>query len=146
MITNTLQVVLGNLSQANAEEYLVSLQDLAVEVDRAMDALVSNALRSFEESVVRQRALCERLASLSRRSPFVGGSNAFDESVIDAGFAERVAEASAKLRGLNDRYSALLKHSGDTLRMFAGLFRGYSAPMRVPQSGRISIHNWSCEL
>jgi len=66
--------------------------------------------------------------------------------VIDAGFAERIVEASEKLRALNDQYSALLKHSGDTLRMFAGLFRTYSAPMRVPQSGRISTNNWSCEL
>jgi hypothetical protein len=47
---------------------------------------------------------------------------------------------------LNKRYSALLKHSGDTMRLFAGLFQSYSGPRPQAAAGRLQVNTWSCEL
>ena len=47
---------------------------------------------------------------------------------------------------LNKRYSALLKHSGETMRLFAGLFRCYSDMPEQGSGFRNNVHTWSCEL
>ena len=105
----------GNLAHVDAEDYLLGLQALALELDVAMAALVSNTLRSFEESLVRQRTLCERLAKLSRSLASANGVDVVREPMVEAGLAERITDASVKLFRLNKQYSRLT----EALRRYA---------------------------
>ena len=48
-----------------AATYLQQLQALAFEISVAMDAIATNALTSFQESVAKQEMLCAVLASMA---------------------------------------------------------------------------------
>ena len=110
-----------------ALEYLECLGDLSSELKQAMRFLGENALRSFEESVSKQLALCSRLSGLAavhplrrRPEPSTGEASAHND------LARRVEEAQAHLIQLNRNYSALLTHTGRTMQMFARLSQGYA--------------------
>jgi prophage DNA circulation protein len=138
------------LPQVEAQEYLASLDSLARELDRAMEAVATRSLATFEDSVSRQQAVCARLSSepgraVKRRMDAVSEDAAAD-SAQDAELASRISEATATLMTLNRRYSALLKHSGDTMRLFAGLFRSYAGYTPQGSVGSTQLHTWSCEL
>ncbi|ADW70900.1 hypothetical protein [Granulicella tundricola] len=135
-----IQSVVTTLSPLEAQEYLESIQALTHELDRAMEAIVSRELPAFEQSVSRQMSACVKLAELPKRSAR-RVRDVSSEAAPDAELTGRIAAASVALVALNKRYSALLKHSGDTLRMFAGLFRSYTG---TTQPGMLST--WSCEL
>lgn len=135
------------LSHPAAEQYLESLQELVQELDRAMEALASRTLPAFESSVSRQLALCTRLAD----RPMHRADQAVQEpgpnvTPAEAELASRIATATATLLALNKRYSALLKHSGDTMRLFAGLFRGYPGQTLQQTPMNANMRSWSCQL
>jgi len=48
-----------------AANYLQEMQDLAFEITVAMNAISSNTLSEFQESVARQEMLCSSLASMA---------------------------------------------------------------------------------
>jgi hypothetical protein len=151
MHTEAAQPGTGRLSQHEAHEYLEALQTLTLEVDRAMDALATRALHSFEDSLARQRTSCSRLAEIAKLSGLrhAQGSAATTSAVdspVDADLAERIKVASYTLNSLNKSYSALLRHSGDTFRQFAGLFQSYTGPMQQTSAPRVNVSTWSCEL
>src|SRR5580698_4611764 len=117
----------GTLSQAEAQEYLETLESLARELDRAMQAIAARELPLLEDSVSRQRATCARLTELPKRSTARRLKSPETTSVPpDAELSSRIQTAAESLLVLNKSYSALLKHSGETVRLFAGLFRGYA--------------------
>ena len=135
-----------SLSRPDAEEYLVTLRTLAHELDRAMSAIASRELPGFEDSVSRQLATCVRIAEIPVRSVVQRRSQPGPILPIDAELAARINAATDKLVTLNQRYAVLLKHSGETMRLFAGLFRSYSD---LPEQGSVTPSNlrtWSCEL
>ncbi|RXH57250.1 hypothetical protein [Granulicella sibirica] len=147
MQTEMIQHIVGPLSQVDAEEYLESLETLALELDRAMQAVAAKALPSFEDSLRAQRAVCAKLSEFPRRAAARRAQNdGADEPPVDAELAERIKTAATTLLLLNKSYSALLKHSGDTLRLFAGLFRSYSGPTQHAATVRVNHRTWSCEL
>jgi hypothetical protein len=135
------------LSHPAAEQYLESLQELVHELDRAMEALASRTLPAFESSVSNQLDLCTRLAN--RPAQRVDSSAQFPGPPVteaEAELAQRIASATATLLSLNKRYSALLKHSGDTMRLFAGLFRGYPGQTLPQPPASSHLTSWSCQL
>jgi hypothetical protein len=140
----------GALPQFAAQDYLESLDSLARELDRAMEAIATRSLATFEDSVSRQQAVCAQLSSESGRSVQrrmeAAGPEAPAEGGQDAELATRIGQATATLVTLNRRYSALLKHSGDTMRLFAGLFRSYAGYAPPGSAGSSQLHTWSCEL
>lgn len=130
-----------------AQHYLESLQELAQELDSAMAALASRTLPAFETSVSRQLVLCARLGDLTHRSKTGPPANSDAATApIDTELSGRIAAATATLITLNKRYSALLRHSGDTLRLFAGLFRAYPGPTSQRPAPPASLRTWSCQL
>ena len=126
-------------SSLPAGDYLEALQTLAQEIDRAMTAIVERALPQLEESVCRQLAIC---AKLSAAPGFAPASTYPADTILE----ERIYAATANLVILNKNYSALIKHSGDTVRLFAGLFRSYTGPVQQGSESRSNHHTWSCEL
>ena len=136
MMSNT-----NPLSQQEAEQYLGHLQALSSELETAMQGVVARQLPAFDESLQRQRATCALLTDLPRRAA-ARRSSGDDEAPLDPDLASRIKEAALTLNTLNQTYSALLKHSGDTLRLFAGLCRSYSGPVAIQPR----VHTWSCEL
>jgi hypothetical protein len=137
----------GTLSQAEAQEYLESLEALARELDRAMQAIAARELLLLEDSVSRQRAACARLAELPKRSSArrLKSPEAIS-APPDAELSSRIETAAASLLVLNKRYSVLLKYSGETVRLFAGLFRSYAGHTHPGAGISPNLHTWSCEL
>lgn len=130
--------ITGLLGQDEAEEYLAHLQGLAVELEGAMEAIVKGELPSLRRSLHVQEATCARLEYLGRDP----------EAKIEQGsdLAAEIMRAAETLLLLNQRYSALLKHSGETLRLFAGLFRSYHSSAQFTPSVQAGLQTWSCEI
>jgi len=139
------------LSPDEAKDCLASLLSLASHVDGAMDAIVQRKLPLLQENVRLQEASCDRLTDLRRRSkrvPSVGSET--ENTPIDSDLAAEIEAATASLLLLNQRYSALLKHSGETLRLLAGLYRSYCS-FAQSRSGaqanlQANLRTWSCEV
>jgi hypothetical protein len=129
-----------------AEEYLASLQTLAGELDQAMGAIVTKSLPELEESVSRQKATCARIAEISGGSTTQRLQDPAAAVPLDEELAGRITAATATLLALNKRYSVLLQHSGDTVRLFAGLYRGYNGTLQQANAMRSNVNTWSCEL
>jgi hypothetical protein len=137
----------GTLTQTEAQEYLAFLENLARELDRAMQAIATRELSSLEDSVSRQKAVCARLVELPRRSAARRLKHPETTSAPpDAELSSRIQTASESLIVLNQRYSALLKYSGETVRLFAGLFRDYAGHTPLGAGMGTNLHTWSCEL
>ncbi len=134
----------GNLPSLS---YLECLNDLSGELNRAMRFLGENSLSSFEQSVSKQLALCSRLSGLAAHHPSQGaGTSAVDQSNSTSDLARRIEEAQAHLVQLNRNYSALLRHQGRTVQMFARLSQGYAG---LPGNGRAPasdpVRTWSAQ-
>jgi hypothetical protein len=111
-----------------------------------LQSLATNARSSFQESVSRQLTLCSQLTALAARHRSVGGDSP-ERAVPPAAdeLGERIEDAKAKLLKLNRNYSALLKHTGRTVRMFAGLAQCYAGYPHAGASGTPQ-RTWSSEL
>ena len=127
------------LTAEQAEAYLNTLDILASELEAATEAIISGALPTLEESVTRQQAECSKLIAWTELVAARRAQHPSSEEIDDA-LAERILAASNILLKLNRRYSALLKHSGDTLRLLTGVTRGYHG-QSFP-----ALHTWSCDL
>jgi hypothetical protein len=147
MQTEEMQPETGHLSQDEAKEYLANLQGLAAELNRAMEAIVKRELPSFQDSLHLQQSKSARLADLrhASRLRLVPGSMPAT-GPVDSDLASEIQAATDTLLLLNRRYSALLKHSGDTLRLLAGLYRSYRASGQPGSGIRANLQTWSCEV
>ncbi len=153
MQTEVMPLVTGLPCNPDAEEYLEGLQELTQQLDRAMEAIVTRALSTLEDSLCRQRATCARMIDLSShfvtrptQSSTPGASVTSEPVPIEAELAGRITAAAKQLNLLNTRYSALLKHSGDTMQLFTRLFQSYSGSPHCPVRSQTNLHTWSCEL
>ena len=126
-----------------ALEYLEHLEALRLELETATAAVGVNALATFEESVARQQGLCASLERLAGRmvAPHEPGVM---QPCQNGDLARRICSAAESLRTLNLHYAALLKHSGESVRLFAGLCRSYSGQFHpgLPAAGFRG--EWSC--
>lgn len=132
--------------RSEAEEYLQGLQELTRQMDRAMEAIVTRSLPTFEECIHQQRMTCARMAEVASS---LGAGSVRDPSSptrisLDADLAARIEAAAVTLGALHRRYWALLKHSGETMQLFARLFRSYGG-LGQPVTGMQPHRNtWSC--
>ncbi len=133
------------LSQLEAEEYLEHIEVLSGELSIAMEAIVSRQLPAFEMSVHRQRLICATIGALPQRSGSRAAVSPEASRPAEVELQDRIQEATQSLNILNRRYSALLAHSGDTLKLFAGLFRTYTGPA-LATAKQTSISTWSCKI
>lgn len=128
------------LTREQAEAYLNTLETLAGELETATEAIIAGALPTLEESVSRQQAECSKLIAWTELVAARRAQQTSSDPIDDA-LAERILAASNILLKLNRRYSALLKHSGDTLRVLTGVSRSYRG-----QGLPTNLHTWSCDL
>jgi hypothetical protein len=135
------------LSQAEGEECLANLHRLAGQLDSAMDAIVRRRLSSLNDSLHLQQISCGRLADLRFRSEKRQSQPSGPESgFVGPDLAVEIEAATESVLVLNSRYSALLKHSGDTLQMLAGLYRSYRGFAQSSSGMQASVPTWSCEV
>jgi hypothetical protein len=129
------------------ESFLECLQTLASELNVAMDAMASNKLPVFEESVTRQLALSSRLKQLAVSAADAGGDEPVEEPHGEsASLAMRIATAFVHLNNLNRRYAALLKHSSATVQMLSNLLQNSAGYARNGDVAPASYSTWSCQL
>jgi hypothetical protein len=127
--------------------YLECLNDLSRELQHAMGFLGENSLSSFEQSVSKQLTLCSRLSGLAAHHPLHDSStSAAGQRNGTSDLVRRIAEAQAHLVQLNRNYSALLRHQGRTVQMFARLSQGYAG---LPGNGCAPasdpVRTWSAQ-
>ena len=147
MPANEIAPETGRLLHCEAEEYLANLRVLASELDRAMKAVVNQELWSLKESVRLQRETCARLSYFGRPPESRLANNPHLEAIgPESDIANEIKAAIDRLLTLNRTYSALLRHSGDTLRVFATLFRGHYNSAPTSSGGQANLRTWSCEL
>ena len=130
-----------------AAAYLQHMQELGHEISAAMDAIASNAIPEFQESVARQEMLCAGLAAMantvgegfsSSKEPKISG--------IDTAVEFKIRAASKAIRELNLRYAALLKHSSRSIALLVLLCRSYTGQTQEARGPRLKHQTWSCEM
>jgi hypothetical protein len=129
-----------------AASYLQQLQGLALEISAAMDAIATNALSRFQESVAKQEMLCFSLMQIA--NAVAKGSPSFREALssYDPAADQEIQAASEAIRKLNLRYAALLKHSGRSIALLSSLCRNYLGQSQEVRGPRLKRQTWSCEM
>lgn len=127
--------------------YLSALEELTLELKRAITAVTTGALSDFEHSLVRQQISCMRLAELTIGHPAAATDPASTLSAFaDSLLTNRIKAAVVALDTVLRSYSTLLKHFGETARIFAGVFRTYGDSAGIGFCRQKSQGAWSCEL
>jgi len=130
-----------------AASYLQQLQALSREISVAMEAVSTNALSTFQESVAKQEMLCSSLAcmanSVSEKS-YVAERPGL--SCIDNPMDLKIRAAKGALCELNLQYSALLKHAGRSVALLASLCRSHTGRIQEARGPRLKHQTWSCEM
>lgn len=147
MQTQEMQQWIAGLSQGEGEELLANLHMLGGQLECAMAAIVQRSISSLQDSLHLQQLSCGRLADLRYRSnerrKLASGP---DVDSLDSDLSAEIEAASESVKILNSRYSALLKHSGETQRLLAGLYRSYRGFARPLSGTQASLPTWSCEV
>ena len=131
-------------TKALAQEYLEQLETLAAEIQVGIDAIEAYALPRFQESVSKQQAICTELVVLARHlqadAPKAEEPGALSRTLVheDTFLASRIRFAAESVHMLNLEYAALLRHSGETMRLFAGLCRSYTGQFQAPAGDSVS--------
>jgi gas vesicle protein len=133
--------------ELKAAEYLQSLRDLAHELERAMQAIASNALADFEESIAVQQTLCCRLGEIARElsAPLEAQTEGM-ETRLDNDMTQQIQDASGVLEKLNLRYAALLQHSSRSVALMASLFSSFKGQFQEASGPRLKHQTWSCQV
>jgi hypothetical protein len=128
-----------------AVNYAMQLEALTAEVGLAMDAFGENNLCGFEESVARQQELCANLGRLLGQMEAGKPVNADRVQLgVERDLARRIRRAAESLQACQRTYVALLKHAGDSSRMFDGLCRSYNGPIDQSTGMYLRRSSWSC--
>ena len=130
-----------------AELYLHMVEELSRQLEQAMQAIVARSLPAFQESVSRQRMACSQLLAMPRYLDSDRASKGSSSDLgVDADLSVRIAAAGDALQTLNKRYSALLGHTGDTMRLLARLLGGYHGPASAGlAASQANLSTWSCK-
>jgi len=140
------EIVLSTRDQI-AEDCLQQMQALAIEISVSMDAIVSNSMPAFQDSVARQEMLCSSVAGMANT---VGGG--FGTSIqpiisgVDATIESKIRAASNELCELNLQYAALLRHSGKSLAVLTTLYKSRTGQFQEARGPRLKHQTWSCEV
>lgn len=132
-----------NTSELN--QHLILLRTLEQELARAIEAIETRSLPAFEDSLCRQRAACAQLASLNRSNAAGQERNArFRENPAKEELLNEIKTAALAVDPLNRQFAALLRHSQETIMVFATLFRSYRAPLAQSTGNQHSFSTWAC--
>jgi hypothetical protein len=130
-----------------AARYLQQLQALAVEISVATDAIATNALPRFQESVAKQEMLCSDLATMANTvSEGIRSSHQPLVEHIDAAVEMKIRATSKAIRELNLQYAALLKHSGKSIALLSLLCNSHTGRFQEARGSRLKYQTWSCEM
>lgn len=130
-----------------AASYLQQLQELALEISVATDAIAANALTRLQESVAKQEMLCTSLATMA--NAFGDGSAASEKLVTqlsDTTIKSKIRSARRAVVELNLQYAALLKHSGKSISLLISLCRSHTGRSQEARGPRSKQQTWSCEM
>jgi hypothetical protein len=130
-----------------AAEYLQSLRLMTGELERAMQAIASNALPDLEESIDSQRVLSARLARLADDlcAP-LESKPVITRADIDEDMMSQIRTADETLQRLNQRYAALLQHSSRSVALMASLFSSFQGQFQEASGPRLKHQTWSCQM
>lgn len=138
--------MIRELSSCVGESYLLALEELTLELQRAMAAVRTGALSDFEQTLHHQQIICARLAAL-KGLEYPAPERIYTASTsANAMLAERIHIATDALRAVIREYSMLLKHFSATARLFAGAFPRYGGASAAILGMQTSRSSWSCEL
>ena len=127
--------------------YLQQMQQLALEISGAMDAIAANTLPQFQESVARQEILCSNLAAMADTvSEGFRPAESHSPTGIDPSIERKIQAASDSIRELNLQYAALLKHSGKSIAMLSLLCNSHAGRFQEDRGTRLKRQTWSCEM
>ena len=148
MQTEPISIASAPSNSHTAELYLHTVEELSRQLEQAMQAIVARSLPAFQESVGQQRMTCSQLLALPR---YLDPDRAFkgpnSDAGVDADLSARIAAAGDALQSLNKKYSALLGHTGDTMRLLARLLGGYYAPLATGSAAiPANQSTWSCKV
>ena len=130
-----------------ANTYLQQLQALAFEISVAMDAIAANALPRFQESVATQEMLCASLAKMTNKvSESLRSPEQTLPSTPEIGIESKIHSATVAVRGLNLKYSALLRHSGRSIALLSLLCKSHMGRFQEDRGTRLKHQTWSCEM
>jgi len=130
-----------------AATYLQQMQELASEISIAMDAIASNALPKFQESVARQEMLCAGLATMSNTvSEGFRSSETPLLSGVEPSVERKIRAAGNAIRELNLQYAALLRHSGKSIALLSLLCSSHAGQFQEARGPRLKRQTWSCEM
>lgn len=130
-----------------AASYLQQLQELALEISVATDAIAANALTRLQESVAKQEMLCISLATMA--NAFGDGSAASEKLVTqlsDTTIKSKIRSGRRAVVELNLQYAALLKHSGKSISLLISLCRSHTGRSQEARGPRSKQQTWSCEM
>jgi hypothetical protein len=117
-----------------ALDFIEQIEALGSEIEAAMAAIAGDRLTALEQSVRRQELACSRLVDMAGHVAATPS-----ESLADPELAARLQATSTTLRDLNAQYAALLRHSGQSVRLLAALCTNYAgSQVRTP--------TWCCEV
>jgi flagellar biosynthesis/type III secretory pathway chaperone len=124
--------------------YLEQLQALAHEISVAMDAIASNDLDRFRDSVAQQEMLCALLATMDRtiREKLRSSEPAFSDASVE----QNIRVTTGAIRQLNLQYGTLLKHSGRSIDLLASLCRTHTGQVFEFNGTGSNNQTWSCEI
>jgi hypothetical protein len=135
------------LHHLDQPRYLQQLQALAFEISVAMDAIATNALSRFQESVAKQEMLCASLATMTNS---VGDGFKTSQPVLhpcaDTAVGLRIRVARGAISDLNLQYAALLRHSGKSIALLISLCRSHTGQFMEARGPRLKRQTWSCEM
>jgi hypothetical protein len=129
-----------------AVTYLQQLQALAFEISVAMDAIASNAVASFQESVAKQEMLCAVLATMAKGMSEKKSSAQAPLIMSDGSVERKIRATTGAIRELNLQYAALLKHSGRSVALLVSLCRSHTGQHLEAGGSRSKRQTWSCEM
>jgi hypothetical protein len=137
--------------ELKAADYLQSLQSMTRELERAMQAIASNALPDLEESIDNQQLLSARLAGLANDLADtlcvpLEQKPAIAVAAIDEDMAKQIGTANDTLQKLNRRYAALLQHSSRSLALMSQLFSSFQGQFQEASGPRLKHQTWSCQM
>jgi hypothetical protein len=130
-----------------AANYLRQMQELALEISAAMNAIASNTISKLQESVDRQEVLCANLACTAKLvSEGIRSAEAPSRTGIDPSIEQKIRTAANSIRELNLQYAALLKHSGRSIALLSLLCSSQAGRFQEDRGLRLKRQTWSCEM
>ncbi|MGI4828077.1 MAG: hypothetical protein ACRYFU_07805 [Janthinobacterium lividum] len=120
---------------SDGKAYLAAVEELTLEIKRAIAVIAQGALSEFEDSLIRQRIGCTRISELALLH---SGSATPPLEDADPSLTNSIRIATSDFEAVTRQYAMLLKHFGETTRIFAGVFRTVGLPQ--------AQSTWSCEI